>query len=392
MACSFVEKTMSDYILINRDTSVVELADKPKDGAFKRFRKQIMRYSEWVDPRDPKKKMKLDRAFAEKLKSNFDMHKYGSVAVPLGHPDTPASLVALNKGEVIDIEVSEDGVFATMEIRKPDAIEGIEDRTIPDVSMGFDENYLDKETGTHIGPLLKHVGLVVDPYLKGMNGFVPLGESMPAILFSDSQNNLEKEQTTMQKVKNDRAFDIEVSYTENGEAKKATVAAGAEIEVPQDQVDAVTKQIADAQDPAGNGGQLSEDDQKAKELADREAAIAAKEADIKKKEAELKFSDLLEKHKVIPAQKDAFMALSAAATTEVHLSDTETKTVETLLAEFIDASPVIELTDEKGKGGAKGGEGEEEEEVELSDAEKTLAKGLGIDEKDLKETKKEEEK
>lgn len=380
---------MSDYILINRDTSVVELADKPKDGAFKRFRKQIMRYSEWVDPRDPKKKMKLDRTFAEKLKANFDKHKYGAVAVPLGHPDTPASLVALNKGEVVDIEVADEGVFATIEIRKPDAIEGIEDRTIPDVSMGFDEDYLDKETGTHIGPLLKHVGLVVDPYLKGMNGFVPLGESMPAILFSDSQNNLEKEQTTMQKVKNDRAFDIEVSFTDNGETKKVTVAAGAEVEVPQDQVDAVTKQIADAQDP--NDGQLSEDDKKAKELADREAAIAAKEADIKQKEAELKFSELLEKHKVIPAQKDAFMALSAAATTEIHLSETETKTVETLLAEFIDASPVIELTDEKGKGGANGGE-EEEEEVELSDAEKTLAKGLGIDEKAMKETKKEEEK
>lgn len=375
-------------ILINRDT-IVALAEGASE--YKRFKKQICKFDEYVSP-DGKGKMVLDKTFAEKMKANFDSGRYGVVAVPLGHPKTPEELAALNKGEMVDMSITDEGIDAIIEVRDSETARKIEDHLIPDVSMAFDMNYQDKKTGKFIGPLLKHVGLVVDPYIKEMQQFMPLGESMPAILFSDSQvKNERKDETMFVKIKNDRDFDIEVKYAVDGEDKIATVAAGAEIEVPADQEEAVKAQITDAEAPESdtdtNSDSASDDDKKAKELADREAAVMAREAELVKKEAEARFDKLLSDGKVVPAQKEAFMALSTAASKEIHLSDDETKTVDTLLSEFIAAAPTLELTDEKGADGENGGG--KDTDVELSEHDRDIISRFNLNEEDYKEVKRE---
>ena len=374
---------MSMHVFINRDTKV-ELADN-EGGKYKRFKKQICQFGEYVDPNNTSKRMVLDKLFGKRLKDNFDNGKYGVVAVPLGHPRNSSELAAWNRGEMVNMELTDDGINAVIEIRDDETAKSIENRNIPDVSMGFEDNYLDKKTGKFVGPLLKHVGLVVDPYIKGMRRFVPLADEVPAVLFSDSQDYEKEDKTMTVKIKNDREFDVEVTYAVDGENKTETVAAGAEIEVPEDQAEAVKQQIADAEAPKDNDkeNELSE---REKALADREAVLAEKEAAAAKRDAEAKFSKLLSDGKVVPAQKDAFMALSEASSTEIHLSDDETKTVDTLLSEFIEASPKLNLTDEKGTDGEGNGGGDE---VQLSEDEQSLT-DLGLSEEDLKETKRQE--
>ena len=374
---------MSMHVFINRDTKV-ELADN-EGGKYKRFKKQICQFGEYVDPNNTSKRMVLDKLFGKRLKENFDNGKYGVVAVPLGHPRNSSELAAWNRGEMVNMELTDDGINAVIEIRDDETAKSIENRNIPDVSMGFEDNYLDKKTGKFVGPLLKHVGLVVDPYIKGMRRFVPLADEVPAVLFSDSQDYEKEDKTMTVKIKNDREFDVEVTYAVDGENKTETVAAGAEIEVPGDQAEAVKQQIADAEAPKDNDkeNELSE---REKALADREAVLAEKEAAAAKRDAEAKFNKLLSDGKVVPAQKDAFMALSEASSTEIHLSDDETKTVDTLLSEFIEASPKLNLTDEKGVDSEGDGGGDE---VSLTEDEKSLT-DLGISEEDLKETKRQE--
>lgn len=374
---------MSMHVFINRDTKV-ELADN-EGGKYKRFKKQICQFGEYVDPNNTSKRMVLDKLFGKRLKENFDNGKYGVVAVPLGHPRNSSELAAWNRGEMVNMELTDDGINAVIEIRDDETAKSIENRNIPDVSMGFEDNYLDKKTGKFVGPLLKHVGLVVDPYIKGMRRFVPLADEVPAVLFSDSQDYEKEDKTMTVKIKNDREFDVEVTYAVDSENKTETVAAGAEIEVPEDQAEAVKQQIADAEAPKDNDkeNELSE---REKALADREAVLAEKEVAAAKRDAEAKFNKLLSDGKVVPAQKDAFMALSEASSTEIHLSDDETKTVDTLLSEFIEASPKLNLTDEKGTDGEGNGGGDE---VQLSEDEQSLT-DLGLSEEDLKETKRQE--
>ena len=192
-------------------------------------------------------------------------------------------------------------------------------------------------------------------------------------------------------VKNDREFEVKVTYLEGEETKEAVIAAGAELEVPEDQAEAVTKLIAEAVAPEEEeeDEELSDEQKKAKELADREAAVAKREAELSEQTAEADYERLLSEGKIVPAQKDAFIALSAQGSATIELSDGESKTVSVLLSELFEAAPKLNLDDEQGKGGD---DKKTEDDVELSDEEKATAKKLGISEEDMKATKKEEEK
>lgn len=372
----------------------VELAEN--DGKFKRFWKMIAKYGDYVDPRGGDEPMRINKEKAEKFVENFKSGVRGYIPTPLGHPKTDAELAEKNKGELVDAEARDDGLYGLLEIRDTDTAEKIENKTIPDVSIAFDDDYQDKRTGKWVGPTLKHVGLVVNPYLKGMTQFEPaLSDTAgAAVLFSDSvdangDSNNKKEEITMGKVTNDREFDVEVTYTENDEEKKVTVAAGGELEVPEDQVEAVTKQIADAVAPdLDDDEELTDAEKKKKELADIDAQVAAKKQELSEmhaKTAEAQFETLLSEGKVVPAQKEAFIALSSQSENTIELSDGVTKSVSTLLSEFLSKMPKgFKLSDEEGvTGGDKN-----EDEVELTEEEKSLVGFGDITEEDLKETKK----
>lgn len=379
---------LSNYVAITTN-GAVELAEN-KDTKFKRFWKQIAGYGEFVDPRGAGKKMILDKPWGERIVDNFKNGPIKRVPTPVGHPQTSAELAEQNKGWLIDAEAREDGLYGLIEIRKQDAAEDIENGVLADTSVAFDEQYTDKRTGKIFRDVLKHVGLVNDPYIKDMTEFQPAlsDGNLATILFSEGGINNNKEENQMSLVKNDREFEVKVTYLENEETKEAVIAAGAELEVPEDQVEAVTKLIAEAVAPEEEEGEeLSDADKKAKELADREAAVAKREAELSEQSAESDYQRLLSEGKIVPAQKDAFIALSAQGSATIELSDGESKTVSVLLSELFEAAPKLNLSEEEGANGAGGGKNDD---VELSDEEKATAEKLNISEDEMKATKKEE--
>lgn len=388
---------MSMNIFINRDPEV-RLADG--ESGFRRFWKQICKFGDYVDQRGRSEKMVIDRKFADEVKKNFDSGKYGVVAVPLGHPITDADMARDNRGEVMDLKITSDGIDALIEIRDDETAEKIEKRLIPDVSMGFVNNYLDKKTGNYVGTLLKHVGLVVDPYIKEMNKFVSASDDNHCVIFSDIEPMKGEDEMEFEKVKNDRDFDVEVKYMQDDEEVVAVVKAGEEIEVPIDQVESVKAQIAEAVNPEeGDDKDDTGLSDKEKELADKEkqlsdekakleaekAEIAKQKAALKKGEAEAKYEKLLSDGKIVPAQKEAFMALSELEA-EVQLSDNVTKSADVLLSELFEAMPNMRLLSEDGDGK---GAGDGEDDVTLTSDEQSLTE-LGVSEDDLKETKRQE--
>ena len=383
----------SRYVAVTEHGDV-KLADA-HNGKFKRFKKMIAGYGDFVDPRNAGRKMILDKEWGERVVDNFKNGPITRVPVPVGHPQTSAELAERTKGWLIDLEARDDGLYGLIEIRKPDTAADIEDGVLVDTSVAFDEEYQDKKTGKIFHDVLKHVGLVNDPYIKGMTEFEPAlaDKHVATILFSETNGNeTNKEEEPMDKVKNDRDFDVEVKFTQDGEEKTATVAAGAEIEVPSDRVETVNKQIADAtkpeektEDKADKADDESSDaEKKEKELADREAALAKRERELADKEAEAQFEKLLSDGKVVPAQKDAYLALSSQSNTSVELADGAKKSVAVLLSEFLEKTPKGIFLDEKG---VADGDKEADEDVELTDDEKSLT-GFGVTEKELKETKK----
>lgn len=389
------------YILVNRDSGV-RLSEA--DGEYKQFWKQICLFGEYVNPNGGAK-MVLDEEFANEVIANFESGKYGVVSVPLGHPKTDIEMAEMNRGEVLELKKTDDGIEALIEIRDDETVEKIEKRLIPDVSMGFSEDYLDKKTGKRVGALLKHVGLVVDPYIKGMTKFVACSEDNACVLFSDKDFNEKGEEVKFVKVKNDRKFDIEVKYQLDGEEVIKVIAAGEELEVPEDEAENVEKQITDAEEPKEDDekdGELADDNENVEpnpetvnreaevakreaEIAHREQSVAWREREIARKEAEAKFNQLLSDGKAIPAQKEAFLALSELKNEEIHLSDESTKTVDILLAEIFDSMPDMRLLSENGAGD----ENDEGGEVELTEEELVHIEKYNLNKDDYIEAKKE---
>lgn len=190
------------------------------------------------------------------------------------------------------------------------------------------------------------------------------------------ENNAETET-----VKNDKDFDIEVTYKKNGEDTTETVKAGAEIEVPKDEAENVKKQIADAEEKADT---TSGDDNStvSEEVENERKALAEERAKLAEERASLQFDKLCESGKVVPAQKKSFMAL--ATRSGAALAEGE-KTVSELLNDFIESAPAHSLMEEKGSNGES-----EKDDVELTDEDKQVAEMFGNTEEDIKNTRKDD--
>lgn len=395
------------YIVSTKLPNKIHLEDKvdEQNPKFKRFWKQLCPFGEWIDPNDwENSKLVIDEKLVDQMIQNFNDKVLDYVPVPLGHPWDSSALADLNTGELLELEKREDGMYGLIEIRDEKVIKKVENGLIPNVSMGFDLQYKDKKTGELKGAVLLHVGLVVDPYLKGMKPFEPAlsdSKNLATVALSET-NNLKKENNMTAKVKNDRDFDVEVKY-KDGEELTATVKAGEEVEVPENQAEAVKQQIAEAVKPENSEGEnkndkpnLSDEISKEKKaLSEERAKLEAEKAEITKQKAELSekqaessFEKLLSEGKVVPAQKESYLVLCAAKGTEVHLSDNKTKTVETLLSEFFEAMPGMRLLSEDGEGGEPNN-GEGEKDVELSETDKENIERFGLNEEEYKATKKE---
>lgn len=184
-------------------------------------------------------------------------------------------------------------------------------------------------------------------------------------------------------IKNDKDFDVVVSYKEGDEDKEATLEAGAELTVPEDVAESVTAQIIDAQAPEQDKSDNAGDDSKSDDSEDENTELSR----LRKENAELKlsktFDELLSQKKVIPAQKEKFMEL-ANLSSSVELS--KEKDITSVVLELLSSGKPQFSTDETGSSleedkatedKSQDDEGKKPSE-RLSEAELAGAKAVGV--------------
>jgi len=223
---------------------------------------------------------------------------------------------------VLSVEsIPGDGLYGEIEILNPDTVEALDKGTIFDVSISFDWDYVRKDDNKHYGPTLQHVALVNDPYLSEMASFeklemalsksvesnkITLGGNNVIMLSIDKLKELHKMATKT--ITNDKAFDVTVKFKDGDEEKEIVIKAGETLEVPEGVAEDVTTQVTNSVEPK------ADEDNKAGDEAPKETE-AEELSRIRKENSELKlskaFDDLLAEGKVIPAQREAVMALSA---------------------------------------------------------------------------------
>jgi hypothetical protein len=165
----------NDFVIIpSKDSSAydemteasVELSRK-SSGTL--FRKHILNVGkELIHPAVGK--MMIDDAFVKSLKSNFDSKACDIVQVPLAndknqHVEDPDR----NVGEVVDIEVKDNKVYAVIDARRN--ADRFKDKTYLGASAMIAMNYTDTNTGKKVGPTLCHVAVTNRPYITNLEDY-----------------------------------------------------------------------------------------------------------------------------------------------------------------------------------------------------------------------------
>jgi hypothetical protein len=352
------------------------------DGSKTLFKKQLIRFGEWIDPLYPEDVMRIDAVFLAQLVKNFKAGVPGRIPVPLTHTDNPE----YNTGELTDLTIEgdgsniEDGLYGTLDIRRASTADDIRNDLIFDVSISFTDNYQDNENGALYGPTLLHVALVNNPYIKKMSPFTALAEMLSKQFGGAKVHALSEstsKETTMSKVKNDREFPVDVVYSQDGKDVEVTIEPGTEVEVPAEAVEAVQKLVAEAAAPEI---QETDEEKTAREAQEAEVARKAKEeldaahkgdldedtnlsesaklqrqlseanAKLRAKEVDEQYQTARGAGKIVPAQEAAFRGLAEALHGQTRsLSDGKTQNLSELLAEFISKAPkVVSLDEENG--------------------------------------------
>lgn len=166
---------MSDLVIIpsRDDTAYGEMTEatvelsRRSSGTL--FRKHILTKGDLIHPTTGAR-IKIDDGFISRLKNNFDNKVCPIVQVPLAndsnaHVEDPDR----NVGEVVDIEVSGEKVYAVIDARRN--VDRFKDRTYIGASAMLSLDYTDTSTGKKAGPTLCHVAVTNRPYITNLDEY-----------------------------------------------------------------------------------------------------------------------------------------------------------------------------------------------------------------------------
>lgn len=193
-------------------TEFVELA---RTASGRLFKKQLLKFGAFAHPNIAGERLVVDRPLAESLVRNFKDGVCDIVQVPVVddknvHVEDPFR----NIGEVIDLTVEDDGVYATIDVRKQQAAEEV-GKTLLGVSAMMHLNYTDTRTGEKVGPTLLHAAVTNRPYITNLGPFEEiiaasadtLGDEVPVVFTESEETSMTKEEM-IQALRDEHGIDV----------------------------------------------------------------------------------------------------------------------------------------------------------------------------------------
>lgn len=307
------------------------------------FEKHILSFGDLLHPVTGQR-IKIDKAFADQLKANFDAGVCDIVQVPLAndqnqHVENPGA----NLGEVLDLRVDEQAgkIYAQVDARKQADDFG---KTLLGASAFMHLNYKNTKTGQKVGPTLLHVAVTNRPYVTGLDSYEEIVaasseyEGEPALLqmsaTSDqreaavprtldeilaelkAEHNLDvaELQTKLSAVETDKAdTEVKLSAAEKALAEKpdvdelaakvkaALVGTEAEVKLSAEDGSIDTDTIVSAV------GELAQ--QNVKLSATAEAAVG-RIAALEKRNVETEIDALVGEGRILPAKREVYLNLA----------------------------------------------------------------------------------
>lgn len=324
------------------------------------YKKEILRAGKWVHPSAPKGILEVTKDYLKKLVDNFSKTPF--VPVLRGHVSNieaeknPALI--LNKN-INKLKVDGDKLYAEMEIDEKEL------DNYNDVSVSIDPEYVDKESGKNIGPVLRHVAAVVNPYIKGMEGFTMLSENDKNYLINLSEiqsmaedKTLNKPEVELEETKVEetavetKEAEVEKAEPEISEESKEEVVEAPEATKPVAEVveevstedsekeEEPVKEIPKDEAEASETAELSEIQKLQLELAEAKAKLSVKEA-------EEAYNMLLSEGRVLPSMKEEIVLLHENGKATIDLAEGSVSLSEVLIS-LLKKNPVLVNLEEVG--------------------------------------------
>lgn len=194
-------------------------------------------------------------------------------------------------------------------------------------------------------------------------------------------------------IKNDKDYDVTVTYKDGDEDKEVVVKAGEEVTVPTEVAEEVTTQIADSEAPSSDDDN-SEDDNKDEDANsdedkkgddenededkdDDKKALAKANLKVASLTVEKRYAELLSAGKVIPAQKDRIMGLAKLGA-GIELSTEAGKKIDlaSVVFDILEAGNVKFSTDENGSNKEDEDKNQDDDSNQNSDEDKKPSETL----------------
>jgi hypothetical protein len=294
----------------------------------------------------------IDDAFLATLKKNFDDRACDIVQVPLAnakneHSEDPTR----NIGEVVDIEVTGDKVYAVMDIRDPDHA-GRLGKTYLGASAMLSLDYTNTKTGEKVGPTLLHSCVTNRPYVTGLDDYEEIvaattdssGEA--AVLLSETVVEVKPaKETTMPEETTQTVAEpsLEELLATLKDKHQIDVSALQAQTAETDRQAKLSQTIVDALTTAGVV-KLSNTDDKAlstetvatavQELATNNVTLTNRLVSLEKRDAQHVVDGLIGEGRILPAERDVRV--------ELKLSQPD------LFDKLLPAQPIVKLSNEVG--------------------------------------------
>jgi len=327
----------------------------------KKYKKEILHTGKWIHPNAPKGVLEVTSDYLKQLVENFKLVPF--VPVLRSHVTNVEAernpTLILNKN-INKLSIEGDKLFAEMEIEEKELDK------YNDVSASIDPQYIDKSSGKSVGAVLRHVAAVMNPYIKGMEGFTMLSENDKNYLInlSEIQEMAKKDpiiqEVELEEVKTEEVVaetkeaEVEQVVSETTEPKvseesKEEVAETPEVvEKPAEEVAEVATEVVEevpAKDSENTEVEASED--AATQIKQLQEQLATARLELSSREATDEYKVLLSEGRILPSQKEAFIALHENAKGNIDLAEGTVSLSEVLVSMF-QKNPVLVNLEEVG--------------------------------------------
>jgi hypothetical protein len=313
----------------------------------------------------------IDDDFITRLKNNFEAGVCPIVQVPLAndqneHSEDPNR----NIGEVVDIQIDGDKVYAVMDIRDPAHADRM-GKTYLGASAMLSLDYQDTKTGKRVGPTLLHSCVTNRPYVTDLDDYEEIVAATTdrsdeaAVLLTDVKEKVAKEtempeektetvaepslEELLTTLKNKHNIDVSALQAQNTETER-------QAKLSQTIVDALTNAGIVKLSNTDDGEKTTVDNEvvtnAVRDLATNNVALTSRLNTLEKRDAEHAVDALISEGRILPAKRDVMV--------NVKLTNAE------LFDQIVPEQPIVKLTNEIGVNEPKAKQHELDVEAEIA--------------------------